>query len=139
MTCSDLSLTDARTNNFSLINIIEELHSPTFPFIAPRLIITTLTERSKDEESLIEMHLEGKLGANVVIRTHINLDFLDRKRCRAITELQGLVIPTPGDLVFALQFEDSEQANWTIKVDQVGGPKADLFTAREGEPPIPAS
>jgi hypothetical protein len=111
---------DQRTNNLAVISVIEELTSATFPFVFPRLVFATLTEKTEAEPSIIEGVVEGRLNDQVIFSVPIKLDFHGRRKCRSIIDLQMFVIPSPGSLSIVQKHSEEILGRWDIPVSKLG-------------------
>jgi hypothetical protein len=126
-TCSETVIQDIRTNNLSLINIIDAIHAVAFPVMLPKVSFVGVLERSEEEPPQAHGRLIGKLNGNEVFNFDANIDFQGKTRTRTVGEFQGLFIPGPGTLELSLQFGDHTLATVTIGVTHIGNPQAQLF------------
>lgn len=124
LVCSELSILDGRTNNFSAINIIEEINSAIFPFVAPKISVTGLISRDAQAESdEVALVLRLALDESQLVEQPINASFGGMQKVRTFLEFHGLIIPRPGLLRFSLH-PSKERADslgeWTINVRPIG-------------------
>lgn len=121
-TCSESAALDARTNTLSLFHLTEELNSPAFPVVVPRLTIVALLVRRENEPERGELQLRIAMGEQELYRGPFQFNFQRHLRSKAIVDLQGLVMLTPGTLRISLYDGDREMGTWPIVVNHVGQP-----------------
>ncbi len=135
--CCETSVVDARSNNLSVVNIVEELSSPSFPVVVPKLSVIILLARQEDEPQLVSARLRLALADQTLFERGLELSFQYRTRVRQLVDMHGLVLPSPGTLRVSLFVGDQEMGRWLIEIKSIGQPQVDLFTAGEGGPPLP--
>lgn len=130
LSCSHLVSIDKITNNLSVYHIIEQINIPNFPFVFPQLFITSLWQRSNEEENL---EFEVKIN-------FLNPDRISIKDWRAdwkftslhhrhILNAINLTFDYPGTYAFKIfirkkgQKEWNEQA-WEIQLHALKSPPA---------------
>jgi hypothetical protein len=59
---SELSLLEARHNTVSLINILEEINTFSFPAVAPKLSICFIAKKEENEPDSLPATLQIRLG-----------------------------------------------------------------------------
>lgn len=127
--CADSAAVDARTQTISLFHIIEELNSPAFPVVIPRLTIGAVLTRVESEPERPDLQLRIGLGSQEIFRGPFGLSFQQHLRARAIVDIQGVVVLAPGSLKVALYAADRELAAWSIKVNHIGQPAVSVQPA----------
>lgn len=119
--CADSVIRDTETNNISLISILEEFKSRSFPVLVARAHAAfLLTRETQDAE---EMHgtLRITLNDDELYQLPVQVSFEDKKRARLLVQIQGLLLPGPGQLRFSLRNHDGgELEGWEIEVSSVG-------------------
>lgn len=133
----EIAIIDARTNNLTLINILQDLSSPTFPAIHPRVNLAAILDRTGDEPNASDGTIRIALDDQPVFETPLHIDFQGHLRVRAVAEIQGVVLTRPGILKLSLLHAGNELGSWSLRVNQLGEPQ--IFVAPEGEPPVPAN
>jgi hypothetical protein len=121
LACSDSTAIDARLHTISLFHITEELNSASFPVAIPRLSVTMLLLRDPAEPSNADLNLRISLGDEVLHSGPLGFSFGDHLRCRWTAELYGLIVPAPGDLKVEVRDDLRALADWTVRVNHVGG------------------
>lgn len=125
--CCETVLQDLRTNNLSLINLLDEVLAVAFPVLVQKVSFVGLLEKDDDEPSIAQCRLVGKLNGNIVFNFEISVDFQGRSRSRAVGEFQGIFIQAPGVLEMSFYHQDQELITVVINVRNIGNPQAELF------------
>lgn len=90
------AITDAQTNSFSLIEIIEAFEVPQLPVLVPRLTLAWLTSRDSSEPEVSEYTVElincGNKSAFPLL-----VDYKGGLRHRAIVQFQGVALDAIGE------------------------------------------
>ena len=120
VTCAESVSLDARRNALSLFHLIEEMTVPAFPVVIPQLSIVALFERAEDEPELADLTVRIVLNEQEIFRGPIDLRFAGHLRMRWLTDVRGLVIPSPGTLAFIIYAGAQELGAWTISVLNIG-------------------
>lgn len=124
--CADNAALDGRYNTISAFHILEEVGAATFPLVVPRLAIIGMFSREETDPINIELQLQVTLGAAQLLVASVPLNFAHQLRTRAILELNGFLLPTPGLVVFSLRHGESLLTSWSIRANQVGQPSVQL-------------
>jgi|SRR5882672_10205499 uncharacterized protein DUF6941 len=129
LAAAEISVLDQRTNGLSIINIIDELGSPAFPFIVPRVSIVAILEREMTEPETYEgFSFSAHFNGQVPFSVGVGINFQGKPKLRSLMDVGGLVIQTPGTLRIALNREGTELAAWYVQVIQIGGPEPTVIT-----------
>jgi hypothetical protein len=117
--CAESAAIDRVRNSLSVFHILESIQAQSFPAIVPRVtVLGSLAREPNDPESL-EYTLAIRIGDRPLFSGPIKIAFIQQLTARMIAELQGVAIPTPGDLVFSLLDATEELATWKVSV--IGG------------------
>lgn len=116
----EVALVDRRTNNLSLVNILNELTPNGFPFAIPRLVLVAVFECEGDEE-LPEVILRIKQEGTVLFSQPLVPQFQGKPRTRHILEIHGLVVSEPKPLVFQLLRNRRQAAKYDLIINPVPG------------------
>jgi len=125
--CSETILQDSQTNVVSLINVVDEISSPSFPIILPKFSLVALAKREIEEDNNPQLRAIATLNNEPLFQTEFILSFLDKTRARAVIVVQGIIIPGPGTVRVSLFSPQAELAFWEIIVTATGQPQVDLF------------
>ncbi|MGB2678202.1 MAG: hypothetical protein WAN12_14050 [Candidatus Acidiferrum sp.] len=125
--CADSASIDSRNNAVSAFHIAEGSNAAVFPVAVPRFTVIALLSREEADPVEFNIQLQASLGGQQLFSGPFPVNFAGGLLGRTIVELQGLVIPGPGDLTFLLRIEDQVLASWVIKVSQVGQPQMQLL------------
>jgi hypothetical protein len=132
--CSDSSAIDIRTNSASAFHILEEAMGMGLPFVIPRISIITIIERDDNEPNVANMTLRLSLNERQIFENPIELTFQGRNVARTIVDVHNIVIPVPGDLLVALNYEGTEMARWAIKIIRFALPGVEVHPIGEPQP-----
>jgi hypothetical protein len=127
-TCCETVIQDFRSNNLSLINLMDQLNAVGFPIVAQKLCFVALLDRSQEEPSTTLARLVGKLNGIEVFSFEAAIDFQGQLRTRTVGEFQGIFIQAPGMLKLSLMRESEELTSVTIEIKHIGNPQGQLFT-----------
>ena len=130
--CCESAAIDARTNNVSVFNIMEELNAVNFPILVQRFSAVLMLSRTEDEPQNMDLHLRITLGDQELYNGPLSVSFHQHLSTRAVADLFGLMIPAPGDLRVDIRQADRTLAHWTTRVNRVGQLGLNVF------PPIPS-
>src|ERR1700689_3033427 len=97
--CCESCSVDVRRNSLSLFHVIEEINSPSFPTIIPRLTLALFLDREASESNRVVGQVEIKSNELRIAGGPLVAVFHDKLTCRAVLEFQGFMIPAPGRLV----------------------------------------
>jgi hypothetical protein len=125
--CCETVLQDLRSNNISLINLLDEVLAVAFPVLIQKITFVALLERAENEPSIAHCRLVGKLNGNIAFNFEISVDFQGRFRSRAVGEFQGIFIQAPGNLTMSFYHQEHELTTVTLNVRNIGNPQAELF------------
>ncbi|MHB0914215.1 MAG: hypothetical protein ACYC5A_02135 [Thermoleophilia bacterium] len=120
--CAEIAIRDFDSNNATLINIIEEIPSQTFPTALFKLTAFFLIRREEGDEQRPECKLKITMNGDIVGEKPLDIDFEDKLGSRVSIVVQGLPLLEPGLLKFSLIYEENEIGNWEMPVKKVGGP-----------------
>jgi hypothetical protein len=136
--CSDSTSIDARSNALSAFNIIEQLNAPSFPVVVPRLAILIFLSREEGDPSVVQLQLQIFSGTQQLFGGPLAVNFVQQLSTRTIVELNGLLVPAPAELRLVLRDGDQLLDTWTVTVNQVGQPTAQLILPPPPQPVGPA-
>ncbi len=108
---------DAQTNTISAFNILESLSAEGLPLFVPNIAYFVLWEREPNEPSIREATLNVRLEQTVLISVGARIDFQTFLRARSINQIAGLVLPSPGQLVFEMMVPDGPRATYTVTIN----------------------
>ena len=119
--CADSASIDSRQNTISAFHILEQINAPGFPVVVPRIAVVMLASREQNDPSVVELHLQILLGVQQLFDGPVPINFNQQLLTRAIIDLQGLLLPGPGELRLLLKEADDVLESWAVVVNQVGG------------------
>ncbi len=118
--CAESIVRDVTTNNVSVLNIIEEINTPSFPVAIQKLSSLFYLVRNEKDAAVNELSIRFIINGEEINRFPVHSDFQDKLKTRVIVNLQGLVIPGPGRLHAILFLEDEEIGLWDIQINHTG-------------------
>jgi hypothetical protein len=107
---------DSQTNNISVFGIFEEIVPQGFPFFLTKIAFFALWERDSTDSETYVAEFSVTLNDQRLHTASININFTGARRHRSIVNIQGFVIPQPGQLVFTLRIQDGPEATCTLPV-----------------------
>ena len=117
--CAEGVLRDAKTNNISIYNILEEYNSPWFPIFAHKLFVFGLLEREPDEEQEAEFNIKIENNEKIIQETQFKVNFQDKYRNRFILEIEGIVVERPGNLTISAVKDGITLGSYKILVNHI--------------------
>jgi hypothetical protein len=118
--CAESVAIDGATNRLSIFHILERLQATSFPILVPRLTFIAMFERQPSEPSQFDLELVVELNGTTLHRGAMPVDYQGQAATRAIVEMSGLPLPSPGLVrIVALQ-QNVEMAYWQIEVANIG-------------------
>jgi hypothetical protein len=133
--CSDSASIDARLNTISAFHIAEEMNTPSFPVVIPRISLVLMLVREEADPSNVQLQLQIHSANQQVFAGPIPFDFAQRLAGRAIADMHGLLVPLPGLLRFVVLYEERQLGSWAITMNQIG--QASLQMNLGVVPPVP--
>lgn len=135
--CSDSAAIDARFNTLSVFHIMEQLNAPAFPMAIPRLTVVALLSKEEADPPVFQLQLQIFLGVQQLFAGPVHGNFFQQLSTRTVIEVNGLVIPAPGELRLVLINGEQPLGSWTVRVNQVGMPAMQLVLPPPAPPQPP--
>lgn len=120
--CADSAAVDMRTNALSVFHVLEQLSSPAFPVVVPRVSIVFMLNREEADPSNLQCQLQIHSGNQQLFARPVPINFQQQFVSRTVLEMYGIVVPAPGSLRFELRNGEVLLGSWSVLVSQVGGP-----------------
>ena len=111
---------DRYTNMATIYNIIENLHSNSFPIFFPEIYVFVLLERKKDEESNINCVLKIYNNGKEINSIEVNPHFKTSNRNRTVIRVNGVTILSPGKLIFKFIYNNRTLGQYNILLTKPG-------------------
>ena len=108
---------DHETSRVSAFLIQESLRPQTYPAPLEKLTYCCLLEREEGDPSLVRGEWTITLGAQEIARVSLDVDFMQHRRNRMTLRVEGLVIPSPGDIIFRLSLPGHETASYVVRAE----------------------
>lgn len=113
----EIALIDARTNNLSLINLIEEIQAVGFPVMLSHLCVVAQIEKEAidtDDQGLFTIRM--RLNERQLFTQPVTANFMGRSKSRLVVDISGLPITEPGTLVVQLVRDDAAVLSSSIVI-----------------------
>ena len=134
--CADSAAIDMRTNALSAFQIIDQLHAPSFPVAIPRISMIASLTREATDPSDVTLQLQIHCGNQQLYAGPVQINFLQQLSARTIVDMHGLLVPAPGSLQFLLSRDAEALSSWTILVNHIGRPEAQMSFPLAQAPPV---
>ena len=122
--CCDSAIIDVVSQRLSIVNFWEALNAPAFPISIPSTTIVAWVERDADEPKKVEILTRWLLNKSKLADLPVEIDFQEQLSARAILNVSGLTVESPGILEVQLRSGRKKLATWRIRVQQTAGPRA---------------
>ena len=106
----------------SASRIRDRIEAPVYPVRAPGMTFVCMLERGDDDPSTATAEFSISLGAQLLGRSSVQLDFLGFPRARIALRVEGLDIPGEGDVVFRLALQSRVLAEYRVGATQGARP-----------------
>jgi hypothetical protein len=116
--CADSVSVDSQKQTISAFHIAEGMYSPSYPVVIPKIVAIGIFGRDSTDPSSIDCFLKVQIGADHLAGGPMKLEFQGKSSARSVAEIQTLVVPKPGNLVFSLHIEEEIKATWTVEMSQ---------------------
>ena len=111
-------LVDARTNNISFINIIEEIGLFGIPSVIPRATAVVQVEKDSEEEAdTFSMELVADINGKEILRQPINANFTGKLRTRVLLDINGFPLKEAGILKFSIIYDKKNVLESCININ----------------------
>jgi hypothetical protein len=126
--CADSVSVDQFTNTLSITSVLEQITSPSFPAVLPKITCVFLLERDPDDSATHECELRVVLpGVAEPFKARAPIDFRSDHRTRLVAVLQAVQLVAPGEVVVSAWLHESELGSWRIPVT-VGAAKPQVVS-----------
>ena len=116
----EAAVVDRRTNNLSVINILNELTPTGFPLALSKVVLVAEFNR-EGKEKAPRVVVRIKQGDAILLTESFTPDFQGRHRTRHLMEIHGLVLSQPLPVVFQLLRDSRQIAKHALAVNPVPG------------------
>jgi len=114
--CAQKVIVDARTNNASAVNIIEQLNPDVVPSQIPELTTLAVLDRDAADLPTARCTLSFLLNGTRFFAQDIDFTFSDRPRSRNVVDCRGLPLTGSGVLEVVLKLGRRQLASYAITV-----------------------
>ena len=117
--CSEGASVDARNNTISAFHILEQVNTPGFPVVLPKICVIALMERETTDPSNTVLQISVDSGDQQLSSHPFAVNFFQSTLGRTLLEFNGFLIPRPGLLRFSLKRENEILGSWSVLINQV--------------------
>jgi len=121
--CGENILLDARSNSYSIFNILEMLNSVTFPFMINKIEILALFEKEENEPDAVTVEFIINNNGEEISKDEIEIEFSEKSRTRTLFSINGLPINNPGVLEIIIKYQNNELGRYKIEINKIGKPE----------------
>lgn len=114
--CAQAVAVDKFTNLVSVFYVLDALRPLAFPTWIPGLSFVAIVHRDDGDENTVEGHLVVRSGQHEVARSPVRIDFQDSLGFQMVINLQGVNVPTAGDLEFHLDLPGLNDCKYFVRV-----------------------
>jgi hypothetical protein len=102
----DSVIRNADDNTMSVISIHEDIEAVAYPLVMPRVYFLTLIERDPTvDPAEIQLDVSVSLDGEVFARGQVDLNFMDKRRTRYVSQFTPLIVARPGTLRYELSID----------------------------------
>ncbi len=116
---------DNYSNNFSAFNIIEEIASPSFPFLSPPVEWLLVFERDAQDGQTLTVTLSTELNGEPIHEADRELGFGNKSRLRLRMAMLGMPLSNPGKLELVVKHGDKILGSYVIQINSIGKVKTE--------------
>lgn len=114
---------DQRSNNLTLVDVLDELRPATLPFVIPQLTALFVVERGAEDPLQADLVVTLLLDDAELVQMPATADFGQKLRVRMIVDIGGLLIQQPGMLRARLSRDGNELASYSVVIMPAAGPQ----------------
>ena len=111
---------DNYSKNFSAFNIIEEIASPSFPFLSPPVEWLLVFERDAQDGQTFTVTLSTELNGEPIYEVDRELGFGNKSRLRFRMAMLGMPLSKPGKLELVVKHGDKALGSYAIQINSIG-------------------
>lgn len=130
--CGENILLDARSNSYSIFNILEMLNSVTFPFMINKIEILALFEKEENEPDEVTAEFIINNNGEEISKDEVEIEFSEKSRARTLFSINGLPINNPGILEIIIKYQNNELGRYKIEINKIGKPEIKVESESSG-------
>ena len=101
-------IVDSMTNQVSIIDLFEQIKSPSFPVFIPKITLLYYVSREAGDPSSKDLLVKCKLDEEDIFNVKVQLDFKQEDSTRIVLGIDGLTLPKAGMFKAVLMDQDVE-------------------------------
>lgn len=114
--CAEMVLIDQLTNKLSLIHVVDNVVSASFPFLFRSFYIVSAFTKSPEDPEEPKGEIILALDDVEIIRIASDLNFQGHHHTRNMAGIEGIIIQQPGLLKVTLKMEQEELGHWETPI-----------------------
>jgi hypothetical protein len=99
---------DRKTGSVSVFSVLEQITAQGFPVLFQRLALFVLWEKDADDPARVAGRLVIDVMGQELFAQAVEINFQDKLRNRYVVRMNGLILPRPGLLRFAVRLEGGD-------------------------------
>jgi hypothetical protein len=119
--CEDV-IRDVDSDRVTLVNVMEQLTSTSYPFFLPKLAIFIFLEKENSEQD-INGNVLLKNNDSIIFNHEIVFSFTEKDRARLLLKFNGLAVTAPGELYAEFILKDQTKSTFIIPLHQKAATK----------------
>lgn len=131
LVCAGEVIVDQKSNNASVINILEQFSFPSLPAIINKMVILSVFERDEGDDEKWEGNLRIFLAGVEIFNQPIVHNFRGKPRSRLIFGIGGLPISQPGRMEICLYKKVDRIKSYSIEIITTEKPAIKKFTSEK--------
>jgi len=120
---------DGETNSISIINVLENVNSPSYPILLPKLSVLWILKRTENDPEIFDAEIIFKIGEHELNRFPLGINFQGSIHTRNIAALNGYVITEPGILTIELKMVEVVLSTYSIDLLILNEPEINVANA----------
>lgn len=119
--CAKRVLQDTNENTISAIDLLDQIATPSFPVLIPRLSLVWSLERDGNDQPHYPASVAFLLDGVLLQEFDIEINFQASNRTRNIVGIGGIVLQNPGVLLIQFKRNNNVEAEYEVQVEAVPG------------------
>jgi hypothetical protein len=112
-------IVDSVSNQVSIIDLYEDLKTPTFPVLVPKLTFLFYVSREANDPATQDLTLVCELGDKSIFEVAVHMDFKHEDTTRIIMGVDGMTLPEAGLLKAKLIDKGVELGSLDLRVEKI--------------------
>lgn len=138
LACAENLIVDPVKDTFTIVNIIEDIASESFPFVMQPFQILLITAKEDTDPDTVTAVLNITNNESSIIEdTPITIEFAGKNKANSRFKVSSLVIPNPGKVTISVKSIDNTNTKiFTINIQKREKPKVEQESSNIKTPPV---